>query len=140
MRSVKKTVLLMFLAAMVAALGVVSARAQEATVSVNIPFDFIVGKHALSAGKYDVQKQGAFVSLRGSDGKSVYALLSPGSSKRQDATPHLVFTRHGDEAFLDKIVFSVDRGFDLPHSKREKELIAAAPVSDHVTKMSQSGQ
>ncbi|HKF04064.1 MAG TPA: hypothetical protein VKB49_17215 [Candidatus Sulfotelmatobacter sp.] len=140
MQSVKKAVLLMFLAAMFAALGAVSARAQEATVSVNVPFDFIVDQHALSAGKYDVQKQGAFVSLRGSDGKSVYALLFPGSSKRQDATPHLVFTRHGDEAFLDKIVFSVGRDFDLPHSNREKELIAAAPVSDHVIKMSQSGQ
>jgi len=140
MQSVKKSVLLMFLAAMVAALGVVSARAQEATVSVDVPFNFVVGKHALSAGKYAVQKQGSFVSLCGSDGKSVYALLFPGSSTRQDATPHLVFTRHGDEAFLDKIVFSVDRNFDLPHSNREKELIAAAPVSDHATKTSQSGQ
>jgi len=45
-----------------------------------------------------------------------------------------LFTRHGDETFLDKIVFSVDRDFDLPHSNREKELIATVPVSDHVTK------
>jgi len=141
MQDVRKSVLLLFVAAMVAAMGIVPAHAQEASVSVNIPFDFVLGKQHLSMGKYTVQKQGAFASFRGPDGRSVYAmLLAGGSAAKLNGEPRLVFTRYGNESFLNHVVFSADRNYSLPRNSREKKLRSVGTTREQAVRITQPGQ
>src|SRR5689334_11747390 len=100
MNNVKRSVLLALLAGIIAALGMVSAHAQSTSISVDVPFEFAVGTQTLSAGKYVVQRQEGFLSLRGVSGQSVYVLpLTEGTFQSEENESHLVFTRYGDEAF-----------------------------------------
>lgn len=133
MQIVKKTVALLFVAVLGAMLANVSARAQESGVSVNVPFDFAVGQHALGAGSYRLEKQGAFLSIRNEDGQSLFALIvAGGGASTQGANPHLVFTRYGNEAFLNAAVFSDDRVLALARSSREKELMSRLESGEEV--------
>lgn len=140
MQNVKKFVLLGCMAVMVAALAVVPARAQSASVSVNIPFDFVLAKQTLNAGTYVVERQGTFLSFRGPNGRSVYALPFAGSRNAKNGESYLVFTRYGNEAFLNSVVFSEDKNYDLPPSSREKELISSARSHQEAIRYAQSGQ
>jgi hypothetical protein len=127
MQTVKKTVVLLFIAVFGAMLANVPAGAQEPSLSVNVPFDFVVGQNTLGAGAYRVERQGDFLSIRGDQGRTLYVLLlAGGAAKEQTGSPYLVFTRTGGEAFLSSVVFSEDRAYDLPQSGKERELNSKA--------------
>jgi hypothetical protein len=141
MKNVKKFVLLALMAVMVAALGTIPAHAQSNSISVAVPFNFAVGTQTLSAGTYVVQRQGEFLSLRGPDGQAVYVLpLTEGSFGTEANGAHLVFTRYGDETFLNEVVFSGGRNYDLPRSSKEQELISAAGSHEKTVRYAQVGQ
>ena len=95
-------------------------------VSVNIPFDFVVGNATLKAGQYKVEQvESGLLSFSGLDGQEHrFALAILGNSANVGHHTHFVFTRYGSEAFLSKVFLSDDNDCNqLPRSNREKELI-----------------
>ncbi len=133
MHTVKKTAVLLFLAMFGAMSANVLANAQEARMSVDVPFDFVVGQSRLAAGAYNLQRQGDSVLIRNADGHSVYAPLLAGRAvSSQDENPHLIFRRFGSEAFLDSVIFSEDQNYDLAQTSEEKELMARLRSGEEV--------
>ena len=43
-----------------------------------------------------------------------------------------MFTRYGNESFLNKIVFSSDQSYAVPRSNREKEIIARGVSGEEI--------
>ena len=124
MQNLKKFALFLLLTVFVTSLGIAPAHAQS-RLKADIPFDFELGKTTLKAGTYGVAVDGQFVILRGPDGKTVNALLLPGRADHHHKDEaYLIFTRYGQESFLNTIAFSVDQTYGLPRSNREKEMMA----------------
>jgi hypothetical protein len=101
--------------------------AQETNVRATVPFDFIVGNHALPAGEYTVQSIGSAglgLSIRNYDKKA--GILSVSQSCRKsnpsDKTV-LVFHRVGTRYFLREIwLQGSESGRQLPQSRAEAEM------------------
>ena len=125
MQSLKKSLMLVMLAVFSAALAVGTAHAQE-RMAVNVPFSFVLGKATLQSGQYRIERSGAsFASFIDGDRKGSFAMLLPGDdAHRGNSKPYLVFTRYGQETFLNKVVFSTTEVYDLPVTSKEKELRA----------------
>ena len=124
MQSLKKSVLPAMLALFGALLFSAPAHAQN-SVSVDVPFDFVVGKAVLRAGHYRIAKNGAaFVSLVDVNRNSSFSMLLPSGDVRGHTEAYLLFTRYGQQAFLNKVVFSPSQAYDLPLSSGEKEMRA----------------
>lgn len=133
MQNLKKFVLFVLMAVFVAALAIAPAHAQSGRLSVNVPFDFVLGKATLKAGTYRIETQGSFVSFSDADRKTTYALLLPGGGvSDRNGEPYVVFTRYGTESFLNKVVFSADNSYDLPRSSQEKEIMAHLTSGEQV--------
>ena len=143
MQRVKKFVFSAVMA-VIAAAAVMPAHAQDNNrMSVNVPFDFVVGKSTLRGGQYNVEKLPTgvlvFSTLDGHFRR--YALLGPGEkADDRNGGRYLVFTRYGHEAFLSKIIFSPKDGYDLPRTGREKEIIASVAPSHDVAMVTQPAQ
>jgi|tagenome__1003787_1003787.scaffolds.fasta_scaffold20989906_14 hypothetical protein len=141
MNNGKKAVLWALMAVVIAAVGMSPAHAQSNSISVDVPFDFAVGTQTLGAGNYLVQRQGGFLSLRGTDGQSIYVLpLTEGSFGTEEDGAHLVFARYGNEAFLNEIVFLGGKNYDLPRGSKEQELISAAGSHEKAIRYAQLGR
>lgn len=114
--------------AMVAAFGAVLAVAPahaQSSLAVDVPFDFVLGKTALKSGSYRVVRNGAFAAVVDADRNSRFTLLLPSTDVPvRNNLPYLVFTRYGQESFLNKVVFSSGQVYDLPVSARQKEMKA----------------
>lgn len=133
MQSLKKFALFVLAAVFSAALAIGPAQAQDARISVNIPFDFVLGKATLKAGTYRVETQGTFLSIAGAEGRTSYTLLLAGGNvASRNGEPYLVFTRYGTESFLSRVVFSAHDNYDLPRSSKEKEIMAHLPSGEQV--------
>jgi hypothetical protein len=116
-----------------AALGPVSLMAQTNTILARIPFDFTVGSKSFAAGEYSVTEQAPRVlAIRSADGRSAMVAMAhdflpnakPGEAK-------LTFNKYGDRYFLSQVSHS-GRGWELPKSPVEKELIAKEASSNPV--------
>src|SRR5580765_6774912 len=89
-------------------LATASAYAQTGVVKANVPFNFIVYKTQIPAGRYTIQPLGTLSSnamtIESPDGKVVKASLPTAceSSLAQEKTK-LVFHRYGDQYFLAQI-------------------------------------
>lgn len=141
MKSPKMYVLFSLIGVLGAALAIVPAQAQSARASVNIPFDFVVGKATLKAGNYSLAKQGASIlSITDEDGKTRYTMLTPGGNVHRSVQPYLVFTRYQGTSFLNKVVFSTEFNYELSRSTREKELISRLKSGDQVAVLIGEGQ
>jgi hypothetical protein len=126
MRSLKKSVMLAVAAVFGAALAVGTAHAQD-HIGVDVPFSFVLGKTTLQAGHYRIERTGAasFASFIDAERKAKFIMLLPGSDARgHNGNPYLVFTRYGQETFLNKVVFSNYEVYDLPVTSKQKELRA----------------
>ncbi|MGH9494829.1 MAG: hypothetical protein ACRD3B_07525 [Candidatus Sulfotelmatobacter sp.] len=112
--------------AVIAMAGVAPAHAQEGRMSVNVPFDFVLGKTTLRSGQYHVERQpsGVVVFTNLDSSMRRFAVLTPGGEAVKHSEPYLVFNRYGHDTFLSRVVFSVQDNYDLPKTDREKELIA----------------
>jgi hypothetical protein len=127
MKSQKKVGLLVVMAVLGAMVAIGPAHAQsESRVSVNIPFDFVVGNSALKAGVYRIETlEPGVLTLGSAGGQKRFALVATdGNAASRNGDAYVVFTRYGSEVFLDKVVFSSDSSYDLVLTSREKELIA----------------
>jgi hypothetical protein len=84
-----------------------AAQAQTTNVKASIPFDFVVGDHAYSAGEYTVKSMGqggAAIRIDNADESEKGITLSNACSKAQPAAETtLVFERLGDNYFLYQI-------------------------------------
>ncbi|HTS05047.1 MAG TPA: hypothetical protein VMP68_05645 [Candidatus Eisenbacteria bacterium] len=125
MRNLRKYLMLAVGAVFSAALAVSPALAQE-HMTVDVPFNFVLGKATLQSGHYRIERPGAsFASFVDSERKANFVILLPGGDVRSlNGQPYLVFTRYGQKTFLNKVVFSSNEVYDLPVSSKEKELRA----------------
>ena len=119
-------------------LATASAYAQTGVVKANVPFNFIVYKTQIPAGRYTIQPLGTLSSnamtIESSDGKVVKAFLPTAceSSLAQEKTK-LVFHRYGDQYFLAQIwTEGNNRGSELPKTEREQEVAMSYPAAQDV--------
>jgi len=102
------------------------AYADTATLKVNIPFSFVVGKATMPAGEYSVQglgPEGNAISIRKSDKGAYITLAIPCQSLKTPEQSKLVFHRYGDRYFLAQIWTAGNNwGHEFPKSRREAEM------------------
>jgi hypothetical protein len=95
------------LLALTALLLATAAHAQTTNLKASIPFDFVVGDHAYSAGEYTVKSiaaNGIVIRIDNADESEKGITLSQTCEKVQPATQStLVFQRLGDNYFLYQI-------------------------------------
>ncbi len=104
-----------------------AAQAQTTKVKASIPFGFVVGNHAYSAGEYSVKSlsQGsAAIRIDNADESEKRMTLSIACQKGKPATQTtLVFRRLGDNYFLYQIWTEGNSlGRELPMSKAEVKI------------------
>jgi hypothetical protein len=104
-----------------------AAQAQTTNVKASIPFDFVVGDHAYSAGEYTVRsmtQDGVAIRVDNADESEKGLTLSHACKKAQPATQTtLVFERLGDNYFLYQIwTEGNSSGREFPMSKKEVQL------------------
>jgi hypothetical protein len=104
-----------------------AAQAQTTNVKASIPFDFVVGNHAYSAGEYTVKSlsQGsAAIRIDNADESEKRMTLSIACQKGQPAAQTtLVFRRLGDNYFLYQIWTEGNSlGREFPMSKAEVKI------------------
>ncbi len=125
---------------LVAVFASVDAKAQE-FCHVKIPFSFTAGTHSLAAGNYQVGELTQNVlQIRSADNRTNVMVLVTGNEPGK--IPNhvtLTFQRYGDEYFLSR-VSNYDRGWGLPLSKREKELIANRALPQRLDVIASSGK
>ena len=135
MQSLKKYVMFVLMAIVLASFAMSPAQAQSASAAVSIPFDFSVGNIHLKAGDYRIQPAGALGTfLAFSSGENTeYTLLMPGDKAAlHHGQPYLVFHRYGSEVFLRKLVLSAEKTYNLPRTSREKEILARLTSGEKV--------
>jgi hypothetical protein len=109
-----------------AALGLISLEAQmPGPIHVTVPFDFTVGSKSLAAGQYNVRQQAPHVlAIQSVDGRSAMVIMThAGEPNAAPGTALFKFNKYGDRYFLSQVSDS-SRGWELPKSPVEKELIA----------------
>ena len=82
----------------------------------------------LKAGSYTVEQlQSGILAFSSNDGtEHQFAFTVPGDSGSQGQTPHLVFMRYGNEAFLNRVFFA---GNDDYHELLTREMLLAIGVN-----------
>ena len=122
-----------------------AAQAQTTNVKASIPFDFVVGDHAYSAGEYTVKsvsQSSAAIRIDNADASEKGITLSNACQKAQPATgTKLVFQRLGNNYFLYQIWTegnSAGREFrmsktqvQLAKNYDKPELVTVAPNIPH---------
>ncbi len=110
----------------IAALSIAGFADFEKSVESNIPFDFMVGREKLPAGKYTVETAGDLntVIVRNWKAKRAAGSISRALQVRAGSKPQLVFHRYGDQYFLAKVI-SDTSGIELPKTKAEREAAKA---------------
>ena len=75
------------------------------SLSVTIPYSFVVGKVKLPAGAYTIQEEvvNGVITIRNTNGKAVALLSSPGMLTPDGMMPNLTFVRVGGEMVLTTI-------------------------------------
>jgi hypothetical protein len=95
-------------------------------ITIEIPFEFTVGKETLPAGTYDLYPTVAdrVSMLRSTDSDhTAFATVIPVATKEFQSETTLVFRRYGDQYFLARIwVAGRFRGGELAMSSAEREL------------------
>jgi hypothetical protein len=125
-RMIKTLTMLTMVVALSLATAAVSADAQSSTKqTANIPFEFVVGNHEMSAGKYDVDgitSGGLVVRIRNaSNADSTTRLTSTIVRIKAPDKGKLVFRRYGSTYFLTEVWRAGDpNGRELVKSSREK--------------------
>jgi hypothetical protein len=123
--------ILVVLASLFLAAGTVQA--QSLGLVADIPFDFVVGKTTLHAGKYTISPismSGSTILLRSSDLKeSMFITPCLCASEKGNHESKLVFHVYGNHYFLSQIwTQGNDVGWELPRNHREVEEARAAQL------------
>lgn len=110
------------------ATAVVSANAQSSTRLVaNIPFEFVVGDHAMPSGKYTTNvasSDGKALMIQSADAKNGVVRLTNSIQRQGPRTnARLVFHRYGDRYFLAEVWNGGDStGLQLIKSRQERAI------------------
>ena len=97
------------------------------TVIAEIPFGFHVGDSSFTAGRYTVDAVAPKVLRVKSDGqKSAALILTHSVERRGSGQAKLIFHRYGNEYYLSQVWDFGNLGSEVPVTKREVELSAAA--------------
>jgi len=104
---------------------ITSASAQTGAIRIAIPFDFTMGKQAMTAGTYKVAVNGSLLQVArvdGPDSASVMTSLT-GGGPGQTLTPRLLFHRYNSQYFLAIAwIGEINQGHELYASAAELEL------------------
>jgi hypothetical protein len=117
---------LSLLVSMLAAAAPASAKS-VGNLRVQVPFDFYVGDHLISAGDCrvtSVNSDETGLRIDGKDGRqsAVTNTNAASASANAKANPRLVFHKYGDQYFLAAVWGADQDGRALPESKRERML------------------
>jgi hypothetical protein len=119
----------LFLLIAIAVTVSLTASAQRAMLTAEIPFDFTVGDTSLSSGHYSIQMlDSAALIIRSTSGKSAMITLS--NSAAGPNTPRssrLVFKSYGNQYFLSTVEWEGGPYRALVPSKLETELAKRVP-------------
>ena len=123
------------LAAMSLGMFAGSARAQE-TVVVKVPFKFMMHGQEFQAGRYEINKKGNMLAVRGLDnGGGGFALATPADGRDPAGDrPALVFTRSENEYELAEIWENDTEGLSVPepstpaHHAKAQSVVPDAPI------------
>ncbi len=99
----------------------------QGKASANIPFEFSVAGKAMPAGNYEISKPSQFTILvqnRDNHEAAIATTISAEEVARGEG--RLVFHKYGDTYFLNEVWSAGGAGKQLPTSKLEKEMMAAA--------------
>jgi hypothetical protein len=115
------------------AVSAVSASAQEATLTANVPFAFSINRVILEPGSYDVARQGHVVWFRSEEtGRAVALVNAIGTEGKADEKPSLTFDCVRSHCYIRAIHAGYGvSGAEVPApklSKSDKEELAVVNV------------
>jgi hypothetical protein len=102
-----------------------AAHAQTAKVKATIPFNFVAGDRAYSAGDYVFSNDGVVLKVASTEGTSASELLLSHACEKATAADKtmVVFHQMGSNYFLQQIwIAGAAQGRELPRSKSEIQL------------------
>lgn len=119
----KSTLRVLAVFSLIAVLGPATVMAQS--LHANVPFRFSAGPKSFAAGEYVVNEVSPHVlAIQSADYHTrVLVMTNGGAATAIPGGAVLRFQRYGDQYFLSAVA-TADRGWGLPPSAREKELIA----------------
>jgi len=125
-----RTITMLSLLLMLAAVSVNAQQLSENKIAVNIPFDFAVGETKLPAGKYTLRR---IISTSAADQLLIRnaearvdmrsGITRPNRASEVQKQSKLIFNRYGDQYFLSQVwTAGSDTGRDLLQSRGERNL------------------
>ena len=119
--------MVMLLLTLALATGVATANGQgKHTVTAKVPFEFIVGDKALSAGQYSMRAIGVTeeaLAIQSADAKNRAIRLTNATAPQRDKRAKLVFHRYGNTYFLSEVSEGGgEGGWHLNKSKQERAM------------------
>jgi hypothetical protein len=134
----KKTVFCALGMACFLLVGAWNLQAQIKMLEVKVPFEFIVQGKTLPAGTYTVKRNEETIPIlfmRNSDAKDgvLFSAIQESTGRNVSSESALVFDHVGNLYFLRGITQGPrDSDYQIPKSKRERELIAQGTFSEPV--------
>jgi hypothetical protein len=125
-----RTITILSLLLVLAAVSANAQRPSDDSVAVNIPFDFAFGQTKLPAGNYTLRRIALPSSydrlvIQNADGRgdSHTGITSPHRTSETQKQSKLVFNRYGDQYFLSQVwMAGSDTGRDLFQGRNERNL------------------
>jgi hypothetical protein len=125
-----RTITMLSLLLMVAAISVNAQQLAENKIAVNIPFDFAVDETKLPAGKYTLRRiilpsSADRLVIQSADGRddTHTGITRPNRASEVQKQSKLVFNRYGEQYFLSQVwMAGSDTGRDLFKSRSERNL------------------
>jgi hypothetical protein len=122
----KRVLSVVTMMSLLAALAVAGQASIVGTITVNIPFDFMVGEKKLPAGQYTIDRTNIRECLlisRIDRRANVLANTYPGRTSRKPSRVKLVFNRYGEQYFLSQVWGEGHTvAMQLSKSRAEREL------------------
>jgi hypothetical protein len=116
----KRTLSIVALAVVLAALAPLSVTTSAAEVNCRVPFSFVAGGKALPLGSYTVSTSHGYMMIKGLSGQSAIVLGITGN-ERADGRARLVFLKTGDRYDLSEVWSGDGAGLQIPPTKRQVE-------------------
>jgi hypothetical protein len=122
------------LAAFAILLIATAAHAQQKKVSSTIPFNFVVGDRAYTAGSYHFTQDGVLLQVSDADQTPIATVISQACAQLLPAQKtKLVFRRMGNYYFLEQVwVAGSQYGRSLPKNRLETRLAQNHPEEELV--------
>jgi len=116
--------------ALALALVAASSFGQSVASKANVPFDFVVSGRTLPAGDYLVRTDDRIIAVRNmASGKTTLVPINNVADFQPATDSKLVFHRYRNTYFLRQVWNAGYSGFDLPETRREKEIAADTRVT-----------